>query len=78
MEFVMLFLILNNVLRRIWSFFYEATRLFIKSGFFMSHVDYCSLVWYHCDIEKSKKLERIQEHALRFVYNDTSSGYQIQ
>ncbi len=33
---------------------------------------YCSLVWYHCGMGNSIKLERIQERALRVVYNDTS------
>ncbi len=66
-----------NVLWRIGSFFEEATRLLIYKCFIKSHFDYCSLVLYHCGIGNSRKLERIQEHALRFVYDDTSSDYEI-
>ncbi len=66
-----------NVLRRIGFFFEEATKLLIYNCFIKSHFDYCSLVWYQCGIENSKKLERIQERALRFVYDDTSLNYEI-
>ncbi len=66
-----------NVLRRIGSFIEEATRLLIYKCSIKSHFDYCSLVWYNCGIGNSKKLERIQEHALRFVIDDTSSDYEI-
>ncbi len=66
-----------NVLRRIGSFFQEATALLRNMCFIKSHFDYCSLVWYHCGMGNSKKLERIQEPALRIVYDDTSSDYEI-
>ncbi len=66
-----------NVLRRIGSFFEEATRLLIYKCFIKSHFDYCSLVRYNCGIGNSKKLERIQGGALRFVYGGTSSDYEI-
>ena len=33
------------------------------------------LVWYHCSIESTRKMEKIQERGLRFVYNDSTSSY---
>ena len=37
--------------------------------------NYCPLVWHFCGKTLSKKLEKIQERGLRFVYNDANSPY---
>ncbi len=65
------------VFSRIGYLYEEATRLLIYKCFIMGHFDYCFLVYYHCGIGNSKKLERIQERALRIVYDDTSSSIHI-
>ncbi len=66
-----------NILRRIGYFSEETTRLLIYKCFIKSHFGYCSLVCYNCGIGNSKKLEKIQLHALEFVYDDTSLDYEI-
>ena len=39
----------------------------------MYHFLYCSSVWHHCLKSDSKKLERLPERALRYLYSDVSS-----
>ena len=39
----------------------------------MSHIHYYSSVWHHCLKSDSKKLERLHERALRYLYGDESS-----
>ena len=43
----------------------------------MSNINYCPLVWHHCGIGNSRKIEKIQERALRFVFNDFTSPYDV-
>ena len=38
--------------------------------FILSNFNYCPLAWHFCSLSNSKKLETIQEHALRSVYAD--------
>ena len=33
------------------------------------------MAWHFCSENNTKKMERLQERALRFVYNDFSSSY---
>ena len=41
----------------------------------LPHLTYCHLVWHFCNPDR-KKLERIQERALRAVYKTRSASYQ--
>ena len=41
----------------------------------MSNFNYCSLVWHACGVQNTRKLEKLQERALRFVYLDKVSSY---
>jgi hypothetical protein len=40
-----------------------------------SNFSYCPLTWHFCT-EQKKKIEKIQERALRFIYNDSDSSYE--
>ena len=40
-----------------------------------AHFDYCSQIWHHCGARNTKKLGRVNERALRFVYKDKKSSY---
>ena len=42
----------------------------------LSNSNYCSLAWHFCNENNSRKLEKIQERALRFVYEDFDSSYE--
>ena len=41
----------------------------------MSNFNYCPLVWLFCGEVNTKKVENIQERALRFIYEDYSASY---
>ena len=41
----------------------------------MSNFNYCPLVWHFCGEVNTKKIEKIQERALRFIYQDYNSSY---
>ena len=44
--------------------------------FILSNFNYCPLAWHFCRENNSRKLEKIQERALRFVYEDFDSSYE--
>ena len=41
----------------------------------MSNFSYCPLTWHFCSEQNSSKIEKIQERALRFIYEDFDSSY---
>ena len=51
------------------------TKEALYRAFILPHFDYCSQIWHHCGARNTKKLERVNEHALRFVYKDKKSSY---
>jgi hypothetical protein len=51
-------------------------KLTIYYSFILSNFNYCPLVWHFCGESNTKKLEKIQERALRFIYNDSDSSYE--
>ena len=64
-----------NVLKRLKSFIGFAEREVLVQSFVYSNFNYCPLVWYFSSSKSLQKLERIQERALRFLYNDHKSSY---
>ena len=64
-----------NVLKRLKSFIGFAEREVLVQSFVYSNFDYCPLVWYSSSSKSLQKVERIQERALRFLYNDHKSSY---
>ena len=57
-------------LKNILSF---RTKLCLYNSFIMSHFHYCSSICHHCLKWDSKKLDRLHERALRYLYSDESS-----
>ena len=51
-------------------------KLTIFHTFILSNFNYCPLAWHFCSESNSKKLEKIQERALRFVYDDFKLTYE--
>ena len=43
--------------------------------FISSNFNYCPLIWHFCSQCNTNKLEKVQERALRFVYNDYISSH---
>lgn len=65
-----------NALRRVSKLLGTDTKMQIYNSFICSHFNYCPVVYNECSINLSRKLEKLQERALRFVYNDYYSSYQ--
>ena len=64
-----------SVLRRFSKILTEKEKLLIFNAFILSNFNYCPLVWHLCGKSDTAKMEKIQERALRFVFNDLSSSY---
>ena len=63
------------VLKRLSPFLSKLNRLTIFYTFILSNFNYCPQAWHFCNEKNSRKLEKIQERALRFVYDDFNSTY---
>ena len=51
------------------------TKEALYCAFILPHFVYCSQIWHHCGARNTKKLERVNECALQFVYKDKKSSY---
>ena len=51
------------------------TKLRLYRAFVLPHFIYCSEVWRHCGIKNANKLDKLNERALRFVFNDVTLTY---
>ena len=51
-------------------------RLLLYKSFVYSNFNYCPVVWHHCGQTNTKKLEKLQYRALKFVFNDYVSDYE--
>ena len=50
-------------------------KLRIYKSFVLRQLTHCQTVWHFCRTSDSRKIERLQERALRSVYCDKSSAY---
>ena len=48
----------------------------IHKSSILPYLSYCQLVWHFCKASESRKIERLQERALRAVYRTKSASYQ--
>ena len=65
-----------NVLKRLKQFIGFEERKTLVQRFVYSNFNYCPLVWHFSSAKSLQKVERIQERALRFLFNDNSSSYE--
>jgi hypothetical protein len=65
-----------NVLCRFKRILSTPTKLLMYKTFIHCHFNYCPLVWHACGQSNTKRLERLQLRALRFVFNDAESSYE--
>ena len=65
-----------NVMRRIGHNLSLLNRLTIFHTFVLSSFNFCPLAWHFCTETNTKKMEKLQERGLRFVYNDFSTSYE--
>ena len=64
-----------NALARIAKYIDIRSRKTIYNSFILSNFNYCPLVWHFCGKTNNDKLEKIQERALRILYQDHNSSY---
>ncbi|CAM1330052.1 Uncharacterised protein r2_g3912 [Pycnogonum litorale] len=65
-----------NVLKRIGKYLNRLGKLTIYHSFILSNFNYCPVTWHFCSEQNSKKMEKIQERALKFIYDDCDSSYE--
>ena len=65
-----------SVLKRIGCFLSKLNKLTIFHSFILSNFNFCPLAWHFCSKANTIKLEKIQERALRFIYEDYNSTYE--
>ena len=65
-----------NILKRQKRFIGFETRKLLVQSFVYSNFNYCPIVWHFSSAKSLHKVERIQERALRFQYDDHNSSYQ--
>lgn len=64
-----------NALGRLSKTLDTNAKMCLFQTFILSHFNYCPVVWHFTKLENMKKIEKIQERALRYVFNDFVSSY---
>ena len=57
-----------NALSRLANILTVEAKLLLVRSFIVSHFKFCSTVWHFCSISNTRKMEKIQERALRLVF----------
>ena len=65
------------VLKRMKKMLPVETRMKLYQSFIVPHFNYCAETWNFCSKGATTKLEKLNERALRFVYRDYSSSYEM-
>ena len=64
-----------NILKRIGHNLTRVNKLTIFHSFILSHFNFCPMAWHFCSKANTHKMEKVQERALRFIYEDYDSTY---
>ena len=64
-----------GVLSRLRNLIPTETKLLLYKTSILPHLTYCHLIWHFCKASDARKVERVQERALRIVYNRHSVEY---
>jgi hypothetical protein len=64
-----------NILKRLGPFLSKLNKLTIFYTFILNNFNFCPLAWHFCTVKNTKKIEKMQERALRLVCNDYNSTY---
>ena len=65
-----------DILKRIGKYLNRLGRLTAYYSFILLNFNYCPVTWHCCSEKNSLKMEKIQEKALRFIYEDYNSSYE--
>ena len=64
-----------NAIKRLARFMGSKERQVIVNSFILCHFNYCPLIWIFCSNASQKKLEKVNERALRLALSDYTSSY---
>ena len=64
-----------GVLRRLRKLIPTRAKLQLYKAAILPHLTYCSTIWHFCRASYKRKVERLQERALRVVFNNESLSY---
>ena len=65
-----------GVLSRLRNLIPCKAKLLLYKSFILPYLTYCHLTWHFCKSSDKRKLERIQERALRVIYKSHSDTYE--
>ena len=66
-----------NALKRIGKFLDFKSRKTIYHAFILSNFNFCPLIWHFCSQTNNDKLEKLNYRALRFIFQDYESSYEM-
>ena len=66
-----------NSFKRFSKYLKIDRRLSVYKSFIQSNFSYCPVAWLFCGRKNSNKLEKLQERAIRIVFDDFSSSYEL-
>ena len=64
-----------GVLSRLRNLIPTEAKLLLYKTSVLPYLTYCHLIWHFCKASDSRKVERVQERALRIVFNSQSEEY---
>ena len=65
------------ILKRIGKYMNRLGSLTSYYSFILSNFNYCPVIWHYCSEKNSIKIGKIQERALRFIYEDYDYSYEV-
>ena len=65
-----------NILRRFQNALHLKEMTLVYNAFVCSNFNYCPIVWHFCSTASIRKMEKIQERALRLLHKDNTSTYE--
>ena len=66
-----------NAISRLHRYLGFKEKEILINSFVYANFNYCPLIWHFCPAKSVRKIERIQERALRILYNDFESDYEV-
>ena len=66
---------MGGIVRRLKNLIPVNAKVLLYTSAIMPHLTYFHLVWHFCTASDSRKLERLQERALRLMYNTTTDSH---
>ena len=66
-----------NALSRLSNILNVDNKILILQSSILSHFMYCCIIWHFCSISDTKKIEKMQLKAIRHIYKDYTSSYEM-